>query len=194
MKMLSATQWNNYYCSVREIAFLALFTCSEEENVHYTIVLNDIKMELIKTNRLHAEIFKEKNLTTEQQNELNNWERFCTSLNTFHSKQYREPKELERIAHQLNIEIDSIEEVGIGDSGCRKFIKDGKTYYLKPFFYIEFNIDKGINPKEPFLYKVLEYIGLGPHTEFFIGSSTAYGSTSNYLRTNFIMTIGEESE
>jgi len=38
----------------------------------------------------------------------------------------------------------------------------------------------------------LEYIGLGPHTDFFIGSSTSYGSTANYLTTNYIMTTGEE--
>ena len=170
---------------------MALFTCKinneEEEHVHYTIVLNDIKMELIKTNLLHEEIFKEKNLTKEQQNELNNWERFRTSFCEFHSQQYRQLEELERIAHQLNLEIDSFEEVGIGDSGCKKFEKDGKTYYLTPFFYMERTMDNRINPKEPFLYKVLEYIGLGPHTEFFIQSSISSGSTTNYLRTNFIL-------
>jgi hypothetical protein len=53
-------------------------------------------------------------------------------------------------------------------------------------------MEKGINPKEPFLYRVLEYIGLGPHSDFFIGSSTSYGSTANYLTTNYIMTTGEE--
>jgi len=191
----SAKQWQSYYNGTCKVVFSSLFDYSLEEKIPYKTVLNDIKMELIRTNRLHSEIFttKAENFTPEQRKEWNNWDRLRGSLSTFYSENnYRERKELERVASQLSIPIKSIEDVGEGVNCCRKFVKDGKTYYLKHFGYEEFDKEKGINPKEPFLYKVLEYIGLGPHAEFFIGSSTSYGSSANYLTTNYIMTTGEE--
>ena len=186
----SAKQWGPFYSRARQLAFEGLFLFSQKENLKFTYVLNDIKLKLIETNRLNSEIFTKQELNEEEKQKLKKWKTLCSSLSEFHSEHYREPEEADRIGHQLN--VDFIKKVNIGVNSCKKIEKDGKTRYLKSFSYIEIPREQGINPKEPFLYKVLEYIGLGPHAEFIIGSSTSYGSNATILRTNYIMTTGEE--
>ena len=180
---LENTEWQKEYSNNRDkvIKNLFSFTRRQDVNIDFSVVVNDIMNRLKERGMFHNNNVDEKAKI----------ERLNNLLHKAHSEIYRNSNELKRIANILEIAVENVYEVNVGASGCKKFEKEGKTYYIKPFFYSEKVGEKGINPKEPFLYKVLEYIGLGPRAEFFIGSGTSYGSNVSFMKTNYIMTVGE---
>jgi hypothetical protein len=90
------------------------------------------------------------------------------------------------------VELSDIVDAENGKSGCKKVLINGIQHFIKPFSYIQKDGEIGINPKEPFLYKVLEYMNLGPETTLLIGGGSSFGGTAGLREGNYIMTKGED--
>lgn len=109
-------------------------------------------------------------------------------------------KRIKTFLKYKNIEIDekdiTINKQGKNESYIVKY--NNKNYFIKTFGGSILNLktsDEKINPKEPLLYKILEYMNFGPKTTFLITSlSKSYSSmemSSKILKIphgNYIMT------
>ena len=99
---------------------------------------------------------------------------------------------LEQNIHNI-LSPDQLKNVGFGINNSKKIdlsnVYNG-VYYIKKFSKIIIDNDNiyKIDPREPFIYKVLEYMQLGPKTYFLIGKGSSSITMNSLVDNNFIMT------
>ncbi len=136
--------------------------------------------------KVSSEIFKESILPicTEMQNYLSNESALIKGIDRVKNLLINN-----KIASEGEIEIKENPDKGANDSFITKI--KGETYYIKNCSD-DSNIlgeTKGkVHPNELFVYKVMEYSGFGPESEFLFGKYSSSGGCSISYKGNYIMT------
>ena len=138
------------------------------------------------------------NKVKEDQSTQNLLKTICTEMQNYLSNESALIKGIDRvknllinnkIAPEVEIEIKENPDKGANDSFITKI--KGETYYIKNCSD-DSNIlgeTKGkVHPNELFVYKVMEYSGFGPESEFLFGKYSSSGGCSSSYKGNYIMT------
>jgi len=180
----SGRTWGAFYKNKSEDTISELLSFSIDElKLGYDDVVSSIKEEI-------GQYQEQLDYGKKSKNIIDSLARVNASRPENSSSNLRISSLLKNIGHEVSPQ--NIADVGSGKSGCKSVTINGDKHFIKPFSYTRQNREIGINPREPFLYKVLEYMNLGPKTTFLIGGGSSFGVSAGIKEGNYIMTKGEE--
>ena len=122
----------------------------------------------------------------------------CSEMQNYISKESALIKGMDRVKKLLStnakfsekeIKIEENPNKGANDSFIARI--EGETYYIKNCSndsHILGDTKGKVHPNELLVYKVMEYAGFGPKTEFLFGRYSSSGGNSSSHKGNYIMT------